>query len=66
MKAIQAIRAFLDGRKTYLGMIAGGILGILWSYGLISDDTARLVATIIATWTGISMRAAISKTAVKE
>lgn len=55
------IRAWLRGRKTYLGMIAAGVLGISWSCGLIDDRVAETLAVLIATWTGISFRAAVGK-----
>lgn len=58
---MQTILAFLKGKKTYLGMIAAGILGLSWSYGLIDDKVAESLSIFIATWTGISLRAAMPK-----
>lgn len=52
---------WLNGKKTYLGMIAGGILGILWSQGAVSDQIASTAAMAITAWTGVSMRHAWSK-----
>ena len=61
MATLNLIRAFLDGKKSHLGMIAAGLLGILWSSGLVSDETAKVAAFMIATWTGVSFRAAMAK-----
>lgn len=61
MNALKSLLAVLDGKKTYLGFIAAGILGLSWSSGLVSDRTAEILATLIATWTGISLRAAVQK-----
>ncbi len=52
---------WLNGNKTYLGMLAGGLLGILWSQGVIDDQWAATAASLITTWTGVSMRHAIAK-----
>lgn len=54
----------LKGLKTYLGVIAGGILGLIvaWSdTDAISWDTqwVQLAATGIGAWTGIAIRNAI-------
>gem|GEM_PF-2742479 len=61
MTTLRKIQTFLSGKKTYLGMIAGGILGLLWSSGLVTDQTAQTLAVLVATWTGVSLRAAIGK-----
>lgn len=61
MSFLRLIRQWMAGRKTYLGMIAAGALGILWSCGLVDDQSAEIIAAIITTWTGISIRAAIAK-----
>jgi hypothetical protein len=58
---LKALLASLNGRKSYLGVIAGGILGLLWSYGLVSDDHTKLYATLITVWTGVSFSHAIHK-----
>jgi hypothetical protein len=57
----------LNGWKTYIGMILMGIMGILYAQGLIgpegwiSSELGATIGTIIATWTGVSMRHAQSK-----
>jgi len=58
---MQTILTFLKGKKTYLGLIAAGILGLSWSYGLVDEKVAETIAIFIATWTGISLRSAMSK-----
>ena len=61
MTTLRKIRTFLSGKKTYLGMIAGGILGLFWSSGLVSDQTTQTLAILVTTWTGVSLRAAMGK-----
>ncbi len=45
----------------YLGAIAFGILGVLYSQGWISTELAGTIGAIISTWTGIALRAAWKK-----
>lgn len=58
---LKALLASLNGRKSYLGVIAGGILGLLWSYGMVSDETAKVAGVLIGTWTGVSFSHAVHK-----
>lgn len=53
------IIAFLNGRKTYIGIAAGALYSVLIHYHKLNDNT--MVWTAIATWTGVSARLAISK-----
>jgi hypothetical protein len=62
---MKAILKAIDGNKTYIGMIAAGALGISWNYGLVNDEIAGLLATLITTWTGISLRSAMKKLEIK-
>ena len=62
---LKALLASLNGRKSYLGVIAGGILGLLWSYGLVSEHTTKVAGVLITTWTGISFSHAIHKGAAE-
>lgn len=52
---MMAIWEKLKGWKTYLGLIAAGVLGILWTSGLVDDKTAEMVAYLITLWTGVGM-----------
>ena len=59
-KVLKTIQDFLSGRKTYLVLIIS-ILGTLlaWSQGTM--DTMKAIEAIIAAITGMTMRAAITK-----
>ncbi len=61
MDALKRLLATLDGKKSYLGLIAAGTLGLLWTSGMVSDKTAEVLGVLIGTWTGISFRSAIGK-----
>jgi len=61
IETLRRLARWLDGRKSYIGWIAAGILGLFWSSGLISDEHAKIAASLIATWTGVAMRHAIAK-----
>ena len=58
---MESLKKWFSGRKTYLGMIAGGVLGICYMQGWIDDTVAGTAASIIAAWTGVAIRAAWSK-----
>ena len=62
---MERIMKFLNGKKTYLGSIAAGLLGIVWSLGHIDDRTAQFIASIITAWTGVAIRSAIAKNGKK-
>ena len=51
----------LKGRKTYIGMVLIGILGLLNSFDLIAPQTYSVVLSVLVAGTGVSMRAGISK-----
>ena len=53
------MKEFLDGKKTYIGIVAAAVYSILITAGIVCSD--ELVWTIIAAWTGVSLRSAISK-----
>lgn len=55
MKLVQ----WLEGKKTYLGVAAGVAYSLLVYYKVAADN--QLVWTLIAGWTGVSARLAISK-----
>jgi len=52
---------WLDGRKTYIGLIAAGALGIARAEGWVDDHTTEILGVLIATWTGVALRAAWKK-----
>lgn len=58
--------SFLSGYKTYIGFIAGGIVGAAWSLGWITDENASAAASLIFAWTGIAMKHAWDKAASKQ
>ena len=60
---MNALATWLDGRKAIIGTLALGIIGILASTNVISitDTWVQIVTLLVATFTGISFRAAIAK-----
>ncbi len=53
--------AFLSGKKSYIGVVAGGILWTVWQLGYVPNEMAGIIAGVIMTWTGVSFRTAIGK-----
>ncbi len=53
----------LNGSKTYVGMIASGIMGIGLANSWWTWETAwvQSVVAVIGTWTGVAMRHAAKK-----
>ncbi len=53
----------INGNKTYLGMIAAGVMGFGIANGWWTWDTAwvQSVVAIVGTWTGVAMRHAAKK-----
>ena len=60
---MKAILNMLSGHKTNLGMVALGILGICWGQGWITEDMAKVIAPLLAAWTGVSLRQGVKKSA---
>jgi hypothetical protein len=52
------IRAWLKGKKTYIGLIAATLYAILVQAGVLPNEEA--IWGLILLWTGVSFRAAIS------
>ena len=52
---------FLRGKKTHIGMIGLGIVGLAASAKWIDATAAGILASLIGTWTGVSARAAIRR-----
>ena len=51
----------LQGHKTNISVIGWGILGILYTQGLVEEKTAELIGSILTMWTGIALRSAWAK-----
>ena len=60
---MQAIIKFMSGKKSVLGTIVLGIIGVLASAGVVSVDSVyvQIVTLVVGVLTGISYRAAIAK-----
>jgi hypothetical protein len=60
---MQALAKWLDGKKAIIGTLILGVIGILASTEVISlgDTWVQVVTLLVATFTGISFRAAIAK-----
>lgn len=54
---VAKIRAWLKGRKTYIGIVVGSIYACLCIAGVTENN--ELVWTLIAAWTTVSFRAAL-------
>lgn len=53
---------WLNGKKTYIGLIAAGLFGIAMSAGWIEwNPTTQAIATIIGTWTGVGFTNKVDK-----
>ena len=52
---------WLNGNKTYLGMVALGVTGILFAAGILPESYREAVYALVAAWTGVSMRSAYKK-----
>jgi len=60
---MQSIIKFLDGKKSVLGTIILGIIGVLASAGVLSIENVyvQIVVLVVGVLTGISFRAAVAK-----
>jgi len=60
---MQDIMRFFDGKKSVLGTIILGIIGVLASAGVLSLDSVyvQIVVLVVGVLTGISFRSAIQK-----
>ena len=60
---MQAIINWLSGRKTIIGTVALGVIGVLASAGLfsLSNVYVQIVTILIGVWTGVSFRLAQNK-----
>ncbi len=64
---MQNVAKWLDGKKSIIGTIVLGIIGVLAAAGTISlsDQWVQIVTVLVAAITGISFRAAIAKSGVQ-
>ena len=46
---------WLNGKKTYLGLIAAGVIGLLVSTDLVQWEKVQWLAVLIGTWTGVAI-----------
>jgi hypothetical protein len=51
----------MNGKKTYIGFILCGIVGLLAAFEVISKDVAVGIGAVLAPLTGVSMRHGIKK-----
>ena len=61
MDKLKQIQEWFQGKKTYIGEILVGLLGLLGSCGVIEPETAIALASIVYSLTGVARRAAISR-----
>lgn len=54
---MNALLARLQGRKTYIGIVAACAYSLLIAAGVVTDN--ELVWTAILAWTGVSLRSAV-------
>jgi hypothetical protein len=45
----------MDGYKTYIGMIAAGVLGLLVAFDVVTWDQVDWLAIVIGSWTGVAV-----------
>ena len=50
---------WLRGKRTIIGSLAAGVLTVLYSLNVIDEQLAGVLAGLIVTWTGVSMRLAV-------
>ncbi|HET6496642.1 MAG TPA: hypothetical protein VFH61_14890 [Thermoleophilia bacterium] len=58
---MQTILDFLDGKKTILGTVALGVLGVLLSLSYIDAELFGVLASLVAIFTGVSAVAHVTK-----
>lgn len=56
----------LNGNKTYIGMCAAGLLGLLVSLGVVEWSQVEWIAVLIGTWTGVAITHKANKAIVKQ
>jgi predicted negative regulator of RcsB-dependent stress response len=51
----------IDGYKTYIGIIAGGILGLVVALGWATWDQVDWIGVVVAAWTGVAVTHKVDK-----
>ena len=46
---------WINGKKTYLVLLAAGAIGLAVSSGLVEWETVEWLAVIVGTWTGVAI-----------
>lgn len=46
---------WLNGKKTYIGLVLGGVLGFAYSMGWISDEIANALEPLLLALCGVGM-----------
>ena len=57
MAKVKELWALLEGKKAYIGLVAGAVYFMLIQTGVVAADP--IIWAAITTWTGFSFRAAI-------
>lgn len=52
---------WLSGKKTYIGIVAGLIIGLLYELDVLGSEIAGTLGALVLAWTGVAVRLAISK-----
>ncbi len=47
---------WLNGKKTYIGLVAAGVVGFAKSLGWVTPELASHCWPIIAAWTGVAIK----------
>lgn len=58
---MSAILAFLSGKKTIIGTVLLGAIGVALSLGYISLEVAGVLGSVVAVFTGVSAVAHVNK-----
>lgn len=51
----------LSGYKTYIGIIAAGILGVAYAMGWVDQTQFDIAGSLILAWTGVALKHAWDK-----
>ena len=58
---LRSLSSFLDGKKTYLGVLVGAGVYFANGMGWVDEATATTAYAVIGAWTGIAFRQAVKK-----